>query len=214
MGILVMSDNSIIIRFPPRENFVLVGGPNGVGKTTLWHGLENPGIEYIDQDDIKINLEKQFGHEVNKLVASKYAASQMLTLFKKRVSFAWETTLDAKKPLSILSNPKAYNYNVSMIYVAPLSVDDCIKNVRKRVENNGHDVPEDTIRIRYEKSIGNFCKIYQYVNNWYLYLSDDNDDKAHKLVAWSAASNIKLVNPELVQRLPQQLRDIFAGICH
>ena len=210
MGILIMPDSLIDMRFHSTEDLILFAGANGSGKTTLWNKLNLNIEDYINPDDIKIDLERQFGHEVNQLVASKHAASKMLALFKKRASFAWETTFDAKNPLSILLTPKAYNYNVSMIYVAPLSVEDCIKNVRKRAENNGHNVPEDTIRTRYEKSIKNFCEICSLID-WYLYLNDNN---THKLVALSATGVIKLVKPELIQFLPQQLQGIFAGVCH
>ena len=209
VGTFVMG-NLINIRFNPTRELCIIAGPNGVGKTTLWYGLKNPGIEYVNQDEIKKNLETQCGHTVHVNVASKHAASRMLQLFRTGCSFACETTLDAKKPLSILSNPKDYNYNVSICYVAPLSVEDCIKNVRKRVENKGHGVPEDTIRIRYARSISNFYEICPHVHNWYLFLNNENN---HEFVAQSANGDIKLVKPELVQHLPQRLQGIFTDIC-
>ncbi len=41
---------------------------------------------------------------------------------------------------------------------------------RERVLAGGHDIPEDTVRRRYESGINNFNKLYrQIVDEWSLY---------------------------------------------
>lgn len=225
MGAFIMPNNLINIEIPKRFRYVLIAGPNGSGKTTLADLLlGNLGIKCINQDRIKAALEKECGHSLHVNVASCHAGHRMFELFEQGDTFAFETTLDARNHLSILSNPQTYHYETTIIYVVPLSVEDCIKNVHKRVENNGHGVPEDRIRERYTKSINNFCKLSPLVHSWCLYLNDykaedEKDDKktpknTHKLVASSDMGNIQLVRPELVGLLPQPLGGIFTGMCH
>lgn len=229
MGAFIMPNGLINIEIPKRFRYILIAGPNGSGKTTLADLLlGNLGIECINQDRIKAALEKECGHSLHVNVASCHAGRRMSELFAQGDTFAFETTLDARNPLSILSNPQTYHYETTIIYVVPLSVEDCIKNVHQRVENNGHGVPEDKIRERYTKSMNNFYDLSssQLVHSWCLYLNDykAEDDKpkydkktpknTHKLVASSYKGNIQLVRPELVELLPQPLGGIFTGMCH
>ena len=110
------------------------------------------------------------------------------------------------------------------------SVEQNLARVRQRVALGGHDVPESTIRRRYDKSILNFEPVAQMADQWELYY---NGDKSYELLARGVHDQVDIVNNpkysnfierrarllsehllELAQRGSKQARDIAlsAGI--
>ena len=63
-------------------------------------------------------------------------------------------------------------YLVSLAYLRLDSVEDSVARVRKRVASGGHDIPEDTIRRRFGKSLSYFETVYRpIVDEWYVWAS-------------------------------------------
>jgi predicted ABC-type ATPase len=57
-----------------------------------------------------------------------------------------------------------------MYYFRLGSADLAVQRVRERVRSGGHDVPEDTIRLRYTRSLRNFWAAYRYeADSWFVY---------------------------------------------
>ena len=74
-------------------------------------------------------------------------------------------------------------YNVKLIFLQLKSADDAVNRVAQRVRQGGHNIPEATIRRRYEKGIVNFQKIYSpIVDSWTLY---DNSGRIPEIIDWS-----------------------------
>jgi len=74
-------------------------------------------------------------------------------------------------------------YIVKLIFLRLNSADDAVSRVAQRVRQGGHDIPEATIRRRYEKGIFNFSKTYApIVDSWMLY---DNSGDTPVLMDWS-----------------------------
>ncbi|MEP6947189.1 MAG: hypothetical protein ABJA02_14810, partial [Acidobacteriota bacterium] len=51
-------------------------------------------------------------------------------------------------------------YRVSLIFLWLDNVELAIERVKERVRLGGHDIPEDTIRRRYSRGLGNLFDLY------------------------------------------------------
>ena len=206
--------------------FYLIGGPNGSGKTTLARELigDHPEISFLNADDI------QHKYNVTAGRAGMMLLDKMEEVFSAHASFAFETTLSGKFHNKIIKRAKSDGYKIVFLYVILSSVEQNLARVRQRVALGGHDVPESTIRRRYDKSILNFEPVAQMADQWELYY---NGDKSYELLARGVHDQVDIVNNpkysnfierrarllsehllELAQRGSKQARDIAlsAGI--
>jgi len=87
-----------------------------------------------------------------------------------RADFALETTLSGVTLASWLQRLKQTGYNVSLVYFWLANPDLAVARVAERVRKGGHNVPEATIRRRYQRSIQNFFRRYRALaTTWEVY---------------------------------------------
>ena len=79
---------------------------------------------------------------------------------KKQMDFAVETTLATRTLLKTVKLAQAAGYTVTLLYFWLNSPELAIERVRARVEAGGHDIPEETIRRRYNVGIYYFFQYY------------------------------------------------------
>lgn len=122
-------------------------GPNGSGKTTLKRSLHDlPGI-YINADDIKIQ------RGLSDLEAAQEAERQRNEALNGMQSFSFETVLSTERNLLLMQKAKQLGYVVQCIYVLTCNASINVARVKARRISGGHDVPEETIRLRYERAL-------------------------------------------------------------
>ena len=167
--------------------FYLIGGPNGSGKTTLARELigDHPEISFLNADDI------QHKYDVSPGRAGMMLLDKMEEIFSSHASFAFETTLSGRLHNKFIKRAKSDGYKIVFLYVILSSVEQNLARVRQRVALGGHDVPESTIRRRYNKSILNFEPVAQMADQWELYY---NGDKKYELLARGVHDQIDIVN--------------------
>ena len=77
----------------------------------------------------------------------------------ERLDFAFETTLGGHTIRALLHEALAAGIEVRMWFVGLSSVDLHIARVRSRVVRGGHDIPEEKIRERYDRSRINLIEL-------------------------------------------------------
>ena len=83
--------------------------------------------------------------------------------------FAFETTLATLTYARKIPIWRKRDYQVSLIYLRLGSVAESLVRVRKRVAAGGHNIPEETIKRRFSKSVEYFELIYKpIVDAWYV----------------------------------------------
>jgi predicted ABC-type ATPase len=61
-------------------------------------------------------------------------------------------------------------YRVHIVYLWLPSVELAIERVARRVRSGGHDIPEDSIRRRYESGLKNLFQLYfPIADSWHVY---------------------------------------------
>jgi len=86
---------------------------------------------------------------------------QINECIRKGESFAFETTLSGKTYLKKIREMKSKGYKVIIYFLKLETVELAIERVRLRVAEGGHNIPEEDIRRRFERSWLNFQTLYK-----------------------------------------------------
>ncbi len=165
-----------------KKRCYIIAGPNGAGKTTFANEflpIEAECINFINADLIAKGL-SPFKPENVAIKAGKLMIQQMNEFVFMNKSSAVETTFSGKDYIERINNWKSANYEIIVYYLKLQSVELSIERVRLRVSQGGHDIPEQVIRRRYERSLKNFQRIYKHLaDSWTIF---DNSGKAPQII--------------------------------
>ncbi|MEM9452903.1 MAG: AAA family ATPase [Myxococcota bacterium] len=140
---------------------VLVAGPNGSGKSTIAESyIEKrfPIWPKLNADQLLIGLGN------NELLESEphpmLQAARIVDIMAKGLvvlgePFVLETVLSSPKYEVLVRTARRVGLIFRLVYVTTESSDINVGRVRQRVEDGGHDVPEDRIHSRWERSMDN-----------------------------------------------------------
>ena len=131
---------------------LVYAGPNGSGKSTITKGLPICGI-YVNADEIKRVS------QCTDLEAAQEAEQIRQLLLKSHKDFTFETVLSTDRNLELLQQAKNLGYEIHAVFVLTNNPRINVNRVRARVKAGGHDVPEEKIISRYEKSLRNLSQL-------------------------------------------------------
>lgn len=157
----------------PHPNIVVLAGPNGAGKSTAAPALLQGALgvtEFVDADVIARGL-SAFDADRAAVAAGRVMLARLRELSRRRLSFAFETTLATRSLARWLGDVKDVGYLVDLVFLWRLPSEElAVQRVRDRVRRGGHSVPSDTIRRRYKRGLLNFFRLYEALaSTWRLY---------------------------------------------
>jgi predicted ABC-type ATPase len=121
-----------------------------------------------------------FSHDAAAIRAGKVMLQAIRDHVANRDSFAFETTLSGRRYARLIPVWQAEGYAVKLVFLYLNSVDTAIARVAARAAHGGHNIPETTIRRRYEAGWHNFNEVYKpLVDAWGLY---DNSGSGPRLL--------------------------------
>jgi len=166
-----------------QEPFIIViGGPNGVGKSTFaaWYLAGYPEcVGIVDPDAIRRDL-----HHIpaaqRDIAAARIALDRIDTLISSRQSFAIETTLSGVTLAHRLKRAEQTGYTIVLCMLAVGSVALTMQRVLLRSLMGGHTIPiDDQLRL-FNRSHRNFRTHYiEVCHEWTLY---DAEQRPPKLI--------------------------------
>ena len=160
-----------------RPLFVLLAGPNGSGKSTLAAVINLDGLtEKIDPDRIT----DRDGNLLPPLAAGREVIVRTDAHIAAGSSFLLETTLSGNREARLISRLRSVGYCIDVYFVCLSSPDINIQRVRLRVRKGGHDVPDEDIIRRYNRSLDNMRAILPLTDRAILF---DNSGDGHREVA-------------------------------
>lgn len=139
-----------------RPCIYVLAGTNGAGKSSIGGAmLVQEGVEYFDPDEAaRLILSANPG--ITQADANSAAWHEGRRLLQRaiveRCTFAFETTLGGHTIIALLERALAEGIEVRVWYVGLSSPELHIARVRSRVARGGHDIPEERIRDRYDRS--------------------------------------------------------------
>ena len=176
------------------KNVYIIAGPNGSGKTTfaikfLPEYARCPN--FINADLIAHGL-SPFSPGAAAIKAGKLVLEQIHEFAKKRVDFAFETTLSGKLYVNLIKSLKEKGYKIHIFFLWVPDADLVVSRIKSRVAQGGHDVPVRDVLRRFNRSISNFFKLYQpLADSWMLF---DNAGIIPILIAERKNSKVKIID--------------------
>jgi len=94
------------------KTIYVVGGTNGVGKSTIREELLSPSIPYINADFIAKELKSQQASLMLVELARQYGSEQMKKYIAEEKSFAFENNLHEAKTFQWLEEMQKRGYRI------------------------------------------------------------------------------------------------------
>lgn len=144
------------------KTYTIIGGVNGVGKSSIYGVLKGRGEELgvvIDTDKITAQL----GGE--KLKGGKEAVRIINDCLEKEKNFTQETTLSGQKTIKTILAAREKGYNICLYYIAVSSAEESLSRIKNRVRKGGHDIPEADVKRRFDKRFDDLLRVLPYCDS-------------------------------------------------
>lgn len=156
-----------------RPIVIVLAGSNGAGKSTFYESfLADSGLRFVNADVLALAL------AVSAYEAAGMASSLRAALVAQRESFIFETVLSdpVGEKVDQFASYAALGYTVVLIFIQIDSPDQSIQRVAMRASQGGHDVPDEKLRARFERTQANLKRAIERLPYVIVY---SNDDLAH-----------------------------------
>lgn len=136
--------------------YTIFGGVNGVGKSTIYHLLEDEEKESLGA---RINVDElvssmgSWKNEELQIQAARQTVLNIRHCLKTNMSFNQESTLAGKSIIATVKRAKEEGYTVKLKYIFVDNVEIAKQRVLERVNKGGHGIPEELIEKRFTKSL-------------------------------------------------------------
>lgn len=155
-----------------RPLVIVIAGPNGAGKSTTAPSLLRDALqvsEFVNADAIAGGM-SAFRPDSVAIPAGRAMLNRVQHLADARADFAFETTLASRSFAPWLARLKRRGYHVHVLFLWLESADLAVNRVAARVRRGGHNVPEATVRRRYERGLRNLFRLYLPVaDSWQMF---------------------------------------------
>jgi predicted ABC-type ATPase len=164
------------------RRILIIAGPNGAGKSTFAREFlpnEAQCTEFVNADLIAAGL-SPFDPARAAVRAGRLMLQEIDRHEAAGTSFAFETTLSGLTYARRIPRWREAGYRVKLIFLRLPTVELAISRVAARVQQGGHDIPDEVIRRRFEAGWENFQMLYKpLVSAWVLY---DNSGETPQLI--------------------------------
>ena len=178
----------------------IISGCNGAGKTTASYSLLPEMLdckEFVNSDEFAKSL-SPFDPSQASIQASRYMLLKVRYLLKRSEDFAVETTLATRTLLKIVKAAQDAGYTVTLLYFWLNSPELAIARVKARVAAGGHNIPEETIRRRYQVGLEYFFNIYAPISErWIL---ADNSQIPFRVIAEGSKNDVINIKDEEIYK--------------
>lgn len=183
------------------KRYTIIGGVNGVGKSTLAGVLKAVSADFgtlVDADKLALRHGGNFegGREAVKLIRECVSRGD---------DFTQETTLSGGKTARTIAEAHENGYFVRLYYVALSSAEESVSRIKNRVRKGGHDIPEETVRRRFAKRFDDLMRILPLVDEAVLF---DNENGFVHVADYRGGELIETENyrPNWLNELRERLK--------
>ena len=131
---------------------IVLAGPNGAGKSTLYRTRVAPAFAgpFVNADVIQREELNDVAPEAA-YEAARIAERRREEIMARGGDLVTETVFSHPSKLDLVRDAKGRGYAVWVLHVGVGSADLSVARVAHRVGTGGHDVPEEKVRVRYDR---------------------------------------------------------------
>lgn len=182
--------------------YTIIGGVNGVGKSSFSGVLSAESNDLgiiIDTDKITADM------GISNLAGGRKAVEKINNCLEKGINFTQETTLSGNRTIRTIEKARSLDYYIRLYYIGVNTAYESLKRIKNRVEKGGHDIPEETVKMRYEKRFDDLMKILPYCNEVHFF---DNENGFAETAEYRNGNFIVKISdvPEWVKELKKLMR--------
>ncbi len=169
-----------VAKAAPSPGIYVLAGTNGAGKSSIGGAMPSrTDAAWFNPDEAARRIREHdpsLSQEQANSAAWHQGARLLHRAIDERLSFAFETTLGGRTISTLLAQALANGIEVRMWFVGLTSPELHIARVQRRVAGGGHDIPEERIRYRYDRSRLNLIHVLPALTQLWVY--DNSDDAA------------------------------------
>jgi len=158
-----------------KPELIVIAGHNGSGKSTFaLEYLKENKLPFLNPDEIEkqISIDRKGNFRI--LAGRKYF-ELIANITEKKESFIIETTLSGKTLYGFLKTLQK-DYIIKIIYIFLDNSEMAIDRIRLRVLKGGHNIDDNDVIRRYDRSKSNFWNQYKEIaNEWEIYYNGNED---------------------------------------
>lgn len=161
------------------NNYVLIAGLDGTGKSSLRGVLEGQGTplgHIIDADAIAKE------NNYDNIRAGKQAIAEIQYCLDNNISFTQETTLAGHRTERTLKQARKQGYFITMYYIGLGSKEESILRIANRVRKGGHNIPQADVIRRYEKRVDSLRNVIPLCDKVVFYDNENGFVKVAEIV--------------------------------
>lgn len=150
--------------------YTIIGGVNGVGKSSLSGVLSAESTDLgiiIDTDRITVEVGG------DKIKGGKLAIKRIEDCLDKGINFTQETTLSGARTVKTIKRARELDYYIRLYYVGVSSFEESISRIKNRVKKGGHNISDEDVKRRYNKRFEDLAKVLPYCNEVHFF---DNEN--------------------------------------
>lgn len=182
-------------------NLVVMAGPNGAGKTTTAKALlrdERRVDEFVNADIIAAE------EGLDDIAAGRKMLLRIDELVAQRKGLAFETTAASLGLRSRIRAIQGAGYLYHLVYVWLPSADMAVARVAARVRSGGHNIPDDVIRRRYERSLENFFNGYMPMADAWVMIDNSHEEDPVRIAERGTVGPLRIYNEPLWRQLEKR----------
>lgn len=183
--------------------FTLIGGVNGVGKSSLSGALSgcSPLLgTVVDPDRI---IAQNGGDEY---AGGQAAVAKLQDCLAQGIDFTEESTLSGSLSRKMACAARDKGYTVRLYYVGLDTAEESVRRIANRVARGGHDIPTRDVERRFARRFRDLGKLLPLCNEATFY-DNDNGFRVVAMSLWPSHSWLCFIGtPCLSSRLAQLCR--------
>lgn len=181
---------------------IVLAGPNGSGKTTFFDEyLERLGLPFVNADRVARTLREARPEaptdEIDRLAFTQAEALRR-AFVDAGLSFCTETVFSdpVGAKLGLIEAARSRGFVVFLVFIGLESADLSVGRVMQRVQQGGHDVPDEKLFSRFPRTLANLRAAIPIADEAFVF-DNSSADRPYRLVAAYARGRLVRRHPPL-----------------
>ena len=200
----------------------VLAGVNGAGKSSVAGGfLLKEGDTFFNPDTVAQQI-RTLHPDIPLAMANAHAWQIGKSLLEQAIAggrdYRFETTLGGRSIAQLLQQAARAGHRLHIWFCGLASADLHIRRVRSRVAHGGHDIPEEKIRERWNRSRENLIRLLPLIDHLRVYDNSAESDPAEghrpRPVLLLEMQRGKITAPADLSGAPEWAQPIIAAAIH